>query len=89
METRRQTVGHLLLLSVLSVVLVVLAGCGAGASVNRTKELKPVEVREYEGAKLSSVDDFRENSIKGPQYVDIDTYRLKVTGLVENPKSYT
>jgi len=89
METRRQTVGHLLLVSVLSVVLVALAGCGAGASGDRVKELKPVEVREYEGAKLSSVDDFRENSIKGPQHIDVDGYRLKITGLVENPKSYT
>ena len=52
-------------------------------------ELKPVEIKEYEGEKLSSVDDFRENSIKGPQHIDIATYQLEITGLVENPRSYT
>jgi DMSO/TMAO reductase YedYZ molybdopterin-dependent catalytic subunit len=55
----------------------------------RAPRLKPVEVREYQGQKLSSIDDFRENSIKGPQYVDIKTYRLKITGLVKKPMSYT
>lgn len=52
------------------------------------KELGAVEVKEYQGENLSSLDDFRENSIKGPQYVDAETYRLKITGLVESPKSY-
>lgn len=57
--------------------------------MGRTGELEPVEIREYEGEKLSSVDDFRENSIKGPQYIDTETYQLEITGLVENPMSYT
>jgi len=53
------------------------------------KELKSVEVRDYEGEKLSSITDFRENSIKGPQYIDIDSYTLELSGLVKNPKEYT
>ncbi len=57
--------------------------------MDETDELKPVEVREYQGEKLSSIGDFRENSIKGPQYVDIESYKLKVSGLVENPEAYT
>ena len=48
-----------------------------------------IEVREYQGEDLSSVNDFRENSIKGPQYIDINEYQLQVTGLAENPTSYT
>jgi DMSO/TMAO reductase YedYZ molybdopterin-dependent catalytic subunit len=52
-------------------------------------ELPSAEVRRYEGENLSSINDFRENSIKGPQYVDRDTYRLEITGLAENPGSYT
>jgi len=48
--------------------------------------LPGVEVREYQGEKLSSINDFRENSIKGPQYIDLESYELKITGLVENPK---
>jgi DMSO/TMAO reductase YedYZ molybdopterin-dependent catalytic subunit len=55
----------------------------------KTEELQAVEIREYEGKNLSSVNDFRENSIKGPQYVDIATYQLEVTGLVEKPLSFT
>ncbi|MFC1944438.1 molybdopterin-dependent oxidoreductase [Chloroflexota bacterium] len=51
--------------------------------------LPGVEVREYQGEKLSSINDFRENSIKGPQYIDMGSYQLEITGLVENPLSYT
>ncbi|WP_414470493.1 molybdopterin-dependent oxidoreductase [Methanobacterium sp. ACI-7] len=51
--------------------------------------LDNVEVKEYKCQKLSSVTDFRENSIKGPQYINITNYRLEVTGLVNNPKNYT
>ena len=47
------------------------------------------EVRDYQGAKLSSINDFIENSIKGPQHVDPKTYRLKVTGLVAQPQELT
>jgi len=53
------------------------------------KELPAVEVREYKGQNLSSVNDFRENSIKGPQKVSSTTYRLEVTGLVSTPLSLT
>jgi DMSO/TMAO reductase YedYZ molybdopterin-dependent catalytic subunit len=48
--------------------------------------LPGVEVREYQGEKLSSINDFRENSIKGPQYIDLESYELKITGIVDNPK---
>jgi DMSO/TMAO reductase YedYZ molybdopterin-dependent catalytic subunit len=57
--------------------------------MNRVDELPSVEIREYEGIDLSSINDFRENSIRGPQHIDMESYRLKVTGLVENPKEYT
>ena len=51
--------------------------------------LPGAEVRAYQGQRLDSVNDFRENSIKGPQHVDIATYRLNVTGLVAKPATYT
>jgi DMSO/TMAO reductase YedYZ molybdopterin-dependent catalytic subunit len=47
-------------------------------------ELDEVELREYQDETLSSIYDFRENSIKGPQYVSREKYSLKVTGLVNN-----
>jgi DMSO/TMAO reductase YedYZ molybdopterin-dependent catalytic subunit len=47
------------------------------------------EATKYQGKKLSSANDFRENSIKGPQYIDKEKYRLQITGLVDSPKTYT
>jgi DMSO/TMAO reductase YedYZ molybdopterin-dependent catalytic subunit len=59
------------------------------AEEGSTNTLKQVEVRQYHGENLSSVNDFRENSIKGPQYIDGKSYRLKITGLVNRPASYS
>ena len=56
---------------------------------NKVENLAGVEVEKYQGENLSSINDFRENSIKGPQYVDINDYRLQVTGLVASPTEYT
>jgi len=55
----------------------------------KANQLDPVEVAEYQGERLGSISDFRENSIRGPQYVDTGAYRLSVTGLVERPRNYT
>ena len=52
-------------------------------------DLGTVEVKEYKGQKLDSSGAFRENSIAGPQYIDKDTYRLSVFGLVSEPKELT
>jgi len=62
-------------------------GCSPEGSAAEVKELKPVEIRDYQGEKLSSVNDLRENSIKGPQQVDINSYQLKISGLVQSPQS--
>jgi DMSO/TMAO reductase YedYZ molybdopterin-dependent catalytic subunit len=56
---------------------------------DETKTLETIEIREYEGIDLSSINDFRENSIKGPQYIDNNTYRLTITGLANNELEYT
>ncbi len=67
----------------------VLAACGAAGNPKVTSGLPTVEVRQYEGQDLSSVNDFRENSIKGVQHVSLDGYTLKVTGLVDTPLALT
>jgi DMSO/TMAO reductase YedYZ molybdopterin-dependent catalytic subunit len=59
------------------------------AETKKTEFLNTVEIRNYEGKNLSSINDFRENSIKGPEYVDRNTYRLKITGLVKKPAQYS
>ena len=77
--------GALGLLTALVIVLLVAGSC----IEEQSGQLPPVEVMEYQGQKLSSVNDFRENSIKGPQYVDVKNYKLSITSLVNNPKEYT
>jgi DMSO/TMAO reductase YedYZ molybdopterin-dependent catalytic subunit len=66
---------------------VLAAGC-AGQGDGNLRKLSSIEVRDYEGEHLGSILDFRENSISGPQHVDIDSYRLAVTGLVDTPVEY-
>ena len=59
------------------------------ATYGTATDLGEVEVRQYQGENLSSIDAFRENSIKGPQYVDNETYSLRIGGLVENELEFT
>jgi DMSO/TMAO reductase YedYZ molybdopterin-dependent catalytic subunit len=51
--------------------------------------LPEVEVRSYQGQDLSSINDFRENSINGPQNVNISGYRLTISGLTNRTTEYT
>ena len=72
----------------LAVVLMFLSGVATYASVMASDAATTeVEVREYQGERLGSVDGFRENSISGVQTVDSETYRLAVDGLVLRPLS--
>jgi DMSO/TMAO reductase YedYZ molybdopterin-dependent catalytic subunit len=64
-------------------------GCTGTMNPEKARELEAVEIKNYQGEKLGSITSFNENSIKGPQYVDISAYRLKISGLVSNPMSYT
>ena len=64
---------------------VTLAACAG----SRPIVLGSAEIREYQGEDLSSIDDFRENSIRGPQYVSLDDYGLEITGLVDRPSVLT
>jgi len=83
------------------VVVVVLIAGGVWAFNNYTKNhaepdtvsqatmdrYQENEIKEYQGANLDPAIGPRDNSIKGVQQVDIDSYRLKVTGLVDRKKS--
>jgi len=72
-----------LVIILLILILGSLAGCTQPIKINGT------ELRTYQGQSLNSINDFRENSIKGPQYINQTTYRLHITGLVQNPTTYT
>ena len=54
-----------------------------------TVQLEPVEIREYQGERLSSLNDFSENAIKGTQRVDINEYILEIVGLVQETKKFS
>jgi DMSO/TMAO reductase YedYZ molybdopterin-dependent catalytic subunit len=58
-------------------------------TAKQPNDLGYVEIREYEGTDLSSIAAFRENSIRGPQHIDKEEYRLTVAGLVNNELNYT
>jgi DMSO/TMAO reductase YedYZ molybdopterin-dependent catalytic subunit len=69
--------------------IILISGCVQNPGVSDVQHLTGVEVREYEGERLDSITNMRDVSIKGPQHIDIETYRLKISGLVGNEKSYT
>jgi DMSO/TMAO reductase YedYZ molybdopterin-dependent catalytic subunit len=84
--------------ALITLALAALISCtqarGSGQQANdedqsTMEELAGIEIREYKGEKLGSINDFRENSIKGPQHVDIEKYKLVISGLVEKPAEYT
>lgn len=56
---------------------------------NQAGRTQYLEIRDYQGVRLSSINDFRENSIKGPQNINVTGYQLEIFGLVETPTSYT
>jgi len=76
-------------ITAIAVLLLLVASLSVAGCTTKTDTLDNVEVRDYQGQKLSSVNDFRENSIKGPQYINITNYRLEITGMVQNPRNYT
>ena len=83
---------HLDLLLVVIVISFVLTSVPIGRlaeTTDETKTLESVEIREYEGQDLSSIDDFFENSIEGPQYIEVEKYTLTVLGLVNNELDFT
>ncbi|HLN89809.1 MAG TPA: molybdopterin-dependent oxidoreductase [Candidatus Binatia bacterium] len=53
------------------------------------KMLYPGEIRDYRGQNLASIADVRENAIKGTQFINISTYHLEITGLVNQTLDYT
>jgi len=80
---RRAIALGLLLVAAVAIAGVFLVRSARQSSTN-VENLAAVEIREYQGTDLSSIAAFHENSIKGPQQIDLESYRLKVDGLVEN-----
>ncbi len=84
----KKSSGVALSATVLCTVLIVGACAPPPSAPGNDVHLPEVEVLEYEGEDLSPISYFRENSIMGPQYVDVGEYRLTIGGLVENDVTY-
>jgi DMSO/TMAO reductase YedYZ molybdopterin-dependent catalytic subunit len=89
MNMRKAMSSRGILFVVLSLMIMATLVFWVNMACNEEERLAPVEVREYEGVDLSSINAFRENSIKGPQEIDVESYTLRITGLVTNSKIYT
>ena len=87
MEKLKNSKGSIITVAVLLIVVVIAAALFWQSTTPRM--LYPEEIRDYQGENLSSISDFRENSIRGPQNVDETIYRLKITGLVNDTTEYT
>lgn len=89
----------IVLLLCMSLLLLAAAGCGEQAEINneyskimsRATEdrYSPTEIRDYKGVRLDPSIGPRDNSIGGIQSVDMEEYKLRITGLVENETEYT
>jgi DMSO/TMAO reductase YedYZ molybdopterin-dependent catalytic subunit len=56
------------------------------ATASRYQEM---EIRDYQGVQLDPAIGPRDNSISGIQEVDLSSYQLQLSGLVENPVNYS
>ena len=83
----RTTMGAVLAVVTLAFAAGLAWSDGDGESPGESAVPESVEVSEYQGLPLDTF--FREydNSIKGPQNVDVEIYRLEIEGLVEESQS--
>jgi len=89
MNTKSGIVIFVVIMAVIIGTVVLVLFVGQDIRSGSPVVLPGIEVREYQGEDLSSINDFRENSIKGPQHVNISEYRLTVTGLTNTTDVYT
>jgi len=75
-------------LGILVIITLVLTSCLSNLS-EEAQRLEDIQIREYQGEDLSSINSFRENSIKGPQQINTEGYSLKISGLVAKDSRYT
>lgn len=78
-------------LTILLVIVIFGAVLGGWIWINPPTDTTTItgEIREYNGQKLSSVSDFRNEAINGDQHIDNSTYTLTVAGLVQNVTVFT
>ncbi|MCC4771707.1 molybdopterin-dependent oxidoreductase [Methanosarcina sp. DH2] len=81
---------HLLL--IISVAFTVFLTAFSGCVSDRERTViydNETETLSYQGEQLTPIAQQRNNAIRGTQYIDRESYRLQVDGLVENPRNFT
>jgi DMSO/TMAO reductase YedYZ molybdopterin-dependent catalytic subunit len=66
-------------------LLLVFSASGCQPPATTPSSGSEVEATEYQGKKLTPIDQQRNNALKGTQFIDKETYRLEVVGLVDHP----
>jgi DMSO/TMAO reductase YedYZ molybdopterin-dependent catalytic subunit len=92
MPRRNKLIGYIIVavtLLIIAIVALYFLQAVLFAPQPGVEAVKGQELRDFRGTSLSSIADFRENSIKGPQRIDIDSYRLTVDGMAGTNRSYT
>ncbi|MGB8779345.1 MAG: molybdopterin-dependent oxidoreductase [Candidatus Bathyarchaeia archaeon] len=83
---------RILLLAILAIIVVAAAFVGNLVWTSLTSGPTgsyPGEIRVYDGQELGSINDFQLEAINDIQYINVSTYQLVVTGLVQNQTVYT
>ncbi|MDK2826069.1 MAG: hypothetical protein PWQ44_1246 [Methanolobus sp.] len=71
-----------LIYCLVALILVLASGC---AENSPQKVNTSGEATVFEGQELTPISEQRNNAIQGTQYIDPDTYELRIYGLVDNP----
>ena len=66
------------------IVLIMFTGC-----LSRQNNGDETEASNYMGIELTPISEQGNNAIKGTQFIDKDSYRLRIDGMVERPKNFT
>ena len=91
--------GKIVLLLFTSLLLLTAGGCGEKSENNKDypaimsrateDRYSETEIRDYKGVRLDPSIGPRDNSIGGIQRVEMEDYKLRITGLIENDTEYT
>ncbi|MBN1133326.1 MAG: molybdopterin-dependent oxidoreductase [Methanosarcinaceae archaeon] len=80
--------------NIVIIFLLLLSAASGCATLPETPKIQETSGNEsettvYEGIKLTSISEQRNNAIKGTQFIDKYTYRLRISGLVDRPVEFT
>jgi len=79
----------ILILTIAAMAVFLTTGCGKEGEPEAVPSDGEVEATEFQGTRLTPIEDQLNNALAGTQILDRDTYTLTVDGLVDNPLTLT